>query len=72
MLRRIVVLLLVLGVTLGVWWTGSQGYVPPVWEGTWGCSDVDYPSPPPSFAELVEQYKESPFCARRIRDEAWF
>lgn len=64
---------LAVGLALGgVWWAGSRGYVPPVWEGGWGCSDVGYPSPPPSFEELVDDYGESPYCARRVRDEAWF
>lgn len=62
---------LALGLAVGVWWAGSQGYIPPVWEGGWGCSDVGYSSPPPSFKELVEEYDESPYCARRVRDEVW-
>ena len=68
----IVALPLALGLAVGVWWAGSQGYVPPFWEEDWGCSDVGYPSPPPSFKELVEEYGEGPYCARRVRDEAWF
>ncbi len=52
-------------------WATVRGYVPPVWAG-WGCSDVAYPSPQPAFAELVDRYGESPYCARRIRGEEWF
>lgn len=61
-----------LGLAVGAWWTGSRGFMPPVWKGSWGCSDVGYPSPPPSFNELVDRYGESPYCARRVRGEAWF
>ena len=67
-----VALPLALGLAVGVWWAGSQGYIPPAWKGSWGCSDVGYPSPPPSYKELVEEHRESPYCARRVRDEAWF
>lgn len=72
--RRVAVVafLSALALVAGVCWLGSQGYTPPVWEGSWGCSDVGYPSPPPSYEDLVEIYGESPYCARRVRDEAWF
>lgn len=66
------VLVLAIVLAMGVWWAGSRGYVPPMWEGGWGCSDVGYPSPPPSFDELVKEHEESPYCARRVRGEEWF
>lgn len=71
--RRIALggLVLAIFVAMAVWWAGSRGYIPPVWEGGWGCSDVGYPSPPPSFDELVDAYGESPYCARRARGEEW-
>ena len=68
---RRVALILVLGLVVGGVWATVRGYVPPVWAG-WGCSDVAYPSPQPAFAELVDRYGESPYCARRIRGEEWF
>ena len=64
------VLLFVVGVA--AWWAGSRGYIPPVWNGGWGCTDVGYPSPVPSFDELVNDYGESPYCARRVLGEEWF
>ena len=72
--RRIALggLVLLIVLAIGVWWAGSRGYIPPMWEGGWGCSDVGYPSPPPSFDELVNEYGESPYCARRVRGEEWF
>jgi hypothetical protein len=72
--RRIALggLVLAIVLALGVWWAGSRGYVPPMWEGSWGCSDVGYPNPPPSFDELVNKHGESPYCARRVRGEEWF
>lgn len=72
--RRVILGLIpvALGLALGVWlWAGSQGYVPPLWGGG-GCTDEGYPSPMPSFDELVEDYGKSPYCARDARDEAWF
>jgi hypothetical protein len=53
---------------LGGWWASQQGYVS--WSGT-ACTDEGY-DPVPSYAELVTKYKQSPYCARRIRDETWF
>lgn len=72
--RRIVLggLVLAIAMAMGVWLAGSRGYIPPMWEGGWGCSDVGYPSPPPSFNQLVNEHDESPYCARRIRGEEWF
>ncbi|MDQ3541754.1 MAG: hypothetical protein M3440_13825, partial [Chloroflexota bacterium] len=57
---------------LGIWWAASQGYVPPLWEGGVGRTSEGYPSPMPSFNELVEEYGKSPYCTRVARDEAWF
>lgn len=65
-------LALALLLATGAWWAGSRGYIPPFWQGGWGCSDVGYPSPPPSFDDLVNEYGESPYCARLVRGEAWF
>lgn len=72
--RRIALggLVLAIALAMGVWWAGTRGYIPPMWEGGWGCSDVGYPSPPPSFNELVNEHDESPYCARRVRGEEWF
>ena len=61
-----------IAVATGGWWAGSRGYITPMWEGGWGCSDVGYPDPPPSFDELVNEHDESPYCARRVRGEEWF
>jgi hypothetical protein len=52
----------------GGWWASQQGYVS--WFGT-ACTDEGY-DPVPSYDELVTEYKKSPYCARRIRDETWF
>lgn len=65
-------LALAIALAMGVWWAGSRGYIPPMWEGGWGCSDVGYPSPPPSFDQLINEHDESPYCARRVRGEEWF
>lgn len=51
---------------------GTRGYVPPYWQGGWGCTDVGYPTPTPSYDELVGEHGESPYCARRVRDEQWW
>jgi hypothetical protein len=57
--------LLALGVS--AWWASEQGYVS--WFGT-DCTDEGY-NPIPSYEELVSNGK-SPYCARLIREEAWF
>ena len=53
-------------------WAGSQGYVPPYLQGGWGCNDVGYPDSPPTYEELLIDHRESPYCARRVRDEEWW
>ena len=65
-------LVVAIALAMAVWWAGSRGYIPPVWEGGWGCADVGYPSPPPSFSELINEHGESPYCARSVRGEEWF
>lgn len=52
----------------GGWWASQQGYV--AWFVT-ACTDEGY-DPIPSYEELVTEYKKSPYCARRVRDETWF
>ncbi len=71
--RRVafVIILLTLPVVMGAWWADSRGYIPPLWEPGWGCSDVAY-DPATPFEVLVEENDEHRYCARLIRDEAWF
>jgi hypothetical protein len=73
-LAVVIAVMAMVGITVvgGLWWAGAKGYVPPFWQGGWGCSDVGYPSPPPSYEELVGKYHESPYCAREVRGETWF
>lgn len=69
----LVALIVLVALAMSVLWVGgSRGYLPPIWEGGWGCSDVGYPDPPPSFDDLVSEYDESPYCARRVLGEEWF
>lgn len=69
--RRAVGLVTVALACLGVflWWASSQGFIA---LGGVGCTDEGYPDPMPSYAELVEEYGKSPYCARHARGETWF
>lgn len=52
------------------WWAIDQGYIfPPT---GYACDDEGYGDPPPSFDTLVNEYSESPYCARVVRDENWY
>lgn len=69
--RRVAVALValaVIAVVVGGWWASRQGYVS--WFAT-ACTAEGY-DPVPSYAELVNEYNKSPYCARLIRDETWF
>lgn len=60
---------LVLIVLLGYWSVSQLGYVPRLTGED--CAAVGY-DPVPSFERLVDEYGESPYCARVIRGENWF
>lgn len=72
--RRLVAVLALVVVTAfaTIVGAGFLGYVPPYLQGDWGCNDVGYPDPPPTYEELLTEHRESPYCARRVRDEEWW
>lgn len=51
------------------WWAHAEGYIPG-WSQS--CDDRGWPTPPPSFDELVHDKGLDPYCARAVSGDTWY
>lgn len=50
-------------------WAMHQGFIPALTGSV--CTAMGY-DPIPSYEVLINDYNESPYCARGVRGETWF